>query len=111
MQTGLSVVVIIICTNDGFTGLSSVKLPGGFKPAVFETTAYDAGSEPNTEAVFRHRRSLPGNRPGYRTCCSTQWGTIQPHGGIQGIATEEGLDPALHNRDDPVARITVRRIK
>lgn len=38
-------------------------------------------------------------------------GTIQLHGGIRGIAIEEGLDPALHNRDDPVARITVRRIK
>lgn len=115
----LSVAVMIICTNDGFTGLSSVKLPGGFKPAVFETTAYDAGSEPNTEQYADivdpcqviGPDTGPPPIPNGNDTPEGDVGTIQPHGGIQGIATEEGLDPALHNWDDPVARITVRRIK
>ena len=38
----LSLAIMLICTNDGFTGVSSVKLPGGFKPAVYYSNGYDA---------------------------------------------------------------------
>ena len=45
----LSMAVMLVCTNDGFTGLDHVKLPGGFKSATYEVGAYDAGTEMNAE--------------------------------------------------------------
>jgi len=44
----LSLATMLICTNDGFTGVDSIKLPrtGG---AVVPLNAYDAGVERNTE--------------------------------------------------------------
>lgn len=46
----LSVVSMIICTNDGFGGLDSAWLPGrDGQTRTFYLSAYDAGSELNTE--------------------------------------------------------------
>lgn len=44
----LSLATMLICTNDGFTGLDSVALPES-GTTVFPLTAYDAGVERNTE--------------------------------------------------------------
>ena len=47
----LSFATMLICTNDGFTGLDSVKLPKrGNGTVTFHAAAYDAGTEQNTEA-------------------------------------------------------------
>lgn len=116
----LSVAVMIICTNDGFTGLSGVRLPGGFKPVTFETVAYDAGSEVNTERyvdvvdpcqLLGPDPGPPALPNGNNDALPEDGGIIRMHPGIAGIASAEGLDPTLHNWDDPVARITVQRIK
>ena len=45
----LSLAVMLICTNDGFTGLDGVKLPDGFEPQTFYADGYDAGTEANDE--------------------------------------------------------------
>src|SRR6266542_5114415 len=46
----LSWVSMLICTNDGFTGLDSIKLPAHVGDEVTALTAgYDAGTEINTE--------------------------------------------------------------
>jgi hypothetical protein len=44
-----SLAAMLICTNDGFTGLNSVEPPEDGS-AVFWLNAYDAGTEDNTEA-------------------------------------------------------------
>jgi hypothetical protein len=44
----LSLATMLICTNDGFTGLDRAKLPIGGSE-VFWTNGYDAGTENNTE--------------------------------------------------------------
>ena len=46
----VSFVSMLICTNDGFTGLDSVRLPRDVgETSVYATMAYDAGTEINTE--------------------------------------------------------------
>jgi hypothetical protein len=37
------------CTNDGFTGLSSVPLSAGMTPVTYYGAAYDAGTERNNQ--------------------------------------------------------------
>jgi hypothetical protein len=44
----LSMATMLICTNDGFTGLDLAR-PPLFGSAAFLTKAYDAGTEENTE--------------------------------------------------------------
>ena len=45
----LSLATMLICTNDGFTGLDRAKLPKKGS-AVYLTNGYDAGTEENTES-------------------------------------------------------------
>lgn len=113
----LSIATMIICTNDGFTGLSGVRLPGGFKAATYFADAYDSGGEVNTEEYADIvdgctlagpvRRAPDGNIDDL----PEDGRIIRHHTGITGVAGEDGLSPELHNWDNPVAKITVRRIK
>ncbi len=43
----LSVVNMVVCTNDGFSGTDSMALPTGSDTLSFEAVAYDAGTELN----------------------------------------------------------------
>ncbi len=43
----LSVVNMVVCTNDGIAGVNSVALPEGTEPVVFTSIAYDAGTREN----------------------------------------------------------------
>ena len=45
----LSFASMLICTNDGFTGLNTIKLPKKKQPVTFYSVAYDARTETNTE--------------------------------------------------------------
>ncbi|NNG16568.1 MAG: hypothetical protein HKM89_08810 [Gemmatimonadales bacterium] len=106
-----SFAVMLICTNDGFTGLDGIKLPGGFSPATYYTAAYDAGTEMNDEASGSIVPPCFGIGPvsgpaggGARTPTSD---VIAPHAGIQGGAD---LDPAQHGWSEPVARVTIQRV-
>ena len=108
----LSLAVMLICTNDAFTGLDGVKLPGGFEPETHDAVAYDAGTEANDElytsivdpcgAIGPVAVPPDGNN---RTPTSD---VIAPHPGIAGVGD---LDPASHGWVEPVARITIRRVK
>lgn len=108
----LSLAVMLICTNDGFTGLSGVKLPGGFRPEVHEVGAWDAGTEQNNErfdqivdpctAAGPVTHAPDGNG---RVATS---GVILSHPNIQGIGD---LSVSLHGWSFPVARLTVQRIR
>ncbi len=108
----LSLAVMLICTNDGFTALRGVKLPRGYEPKTYYARAYDAGTELNEEtsatvvdpcfAIGPTMGSADGNA---RTATDRR---IRYHRGIKGGAD---LDPALHNWNGPIARVTVQRIK
>lgn len=111
----ISIATMIICTNDGFTGLNSVELPDGGEEVVFEETAYDAGSEQNTEAfpdivdgctlAGPVRIEPDGNRDDE---IPEEDRIINEHPGIDGGAD---LVPAEHGWDDPVSRITIREVQ
>jgi hypothetical protein len=107
----LSLAVMLICTNDGFTGLSAVKLPGGFRPAVFEVGAWDAGTEQNNERfpqiVDACTQAGPVKNPPDGNGRVATGGVILPHPNIQGVGD---LSVALHGWSFPVARITVQRV-
>jgi hypothetical protein len=107
----LSLAVMLICTNDGFAGLSGAKLPGGFQPDVHEVGAWDAGTEQNNERFDQIVDACTTAGPvaaapdgNGRVATS---GVIVPHPNVQGVGD---LSVALHGWSFPVARITVQRI-
>jgi hypothetical protein len=107
----LSIATMLICTNDGFTGLDSVKLPGGFRPAVHFANAYDAGTEANDQLYTNIVDPCGGIGPvmvapdgmNLRTAAA---GLITMHPGITG----DGDLTAAHQWTNPVAKITVQRL-
>ncbi|MEW6581148.1 MAG: spondin domain-containing protein [Actinomycetota bacterium] len=111
----LSWASMLVCTNDGFTGVDGLRLPRAVGQSVVVTTnGYDAGTEANTEdfgdivppcqGLIGQAGSEPGtgvSDPDLETN-----GVIRHHRGIRG---REDLTPALHGWTDPVARVTVTR--
>lgn len=97
----LTLLTMLVNTNDGFTGLDSLQLRA--KRTVLHRMAYDAGSERNNEL----RAFIPG------PCCNNPFvrdpegALIAPHAGITGAGE---LDPAVYGWDEPVARITIERM-
>ena len=96
----LSVLTMLVNTNDAFTGLDSLR--PGRSGAVHMTMAYDAGSERNNEL----RSHIPGPCCGNAFVRDPEGQLIRPHEGITGRGQ---LPPALYDWNEPVARITVER--
>jgi len=107
----LSAAMMLICTNDGFTGLDRVKLPKKGS-VVHYTRGYDAGTEINTEdfvdivppcqGLIGVTSEDPGT--GETNPALAEGEVIRHHPGIQG-----GVDllPEVHGWTDPVAKITI----
>lgn len=108
----LSLATMLICTNDGFTGLGGVKLPGGFKPETHPAAGYDAGTEANNERsnqiVDPCGAIGPLPQPADGNGRVPTAGAIAHHPNIQGGAD---LVPLAHGWRDPVARITIQRLR
>ena len=114
----LSVAVMLICTNDGFTGVDSVPLPQQVgQKLTYLTSAYDAGVEQNTELstdVVDGCGALgpvPLPADGNNDDLPADGNIIFPHPGIVG-GNDLTVDHSLadHAWRNPVARITVRRL-
>lgn len=114
----LSWVSMLICTNDGFTGLDSIMLPAHVGDEVTAPTAgYDAGTEINTEDfadIVPPCQGLVGvssGEPGSGTSdpALAEFGMIHHH---EGIVAGADLVPAVHgwDIDEPVAEVIVQRI-
>ncbi len=107
----LSVVFMLICTNDGFSGVDSMTLPASGSESV-DANAYDAGTENNTEDfadIVPPCQDLIGVSSddagtGETNTALAEGGVITAHQGIQG-----GTDLTVsdHGWTDPVAQITV----
>ena len=97
----LSLVSMLVNTNDAFTGLDSVRL--GRHSQELEVGAYDAGTEVNNEQPAY----IPGPAGGSPFVRDPEAGLIAPHDGIIGV--DGGIDPAVYDWNDPVARITIER--
>ncbi|MEM9041393.1 MAG: spondin domain-containing protein [Actinomycetota bacterium] len=99
----VSLVSMLVNTNDAFTGLDSVRL--GRQTQKFEVIAYDSGTEVNNEnAGF-----IPGPVGGNAGVRDPEGNVITVHPGIVGV--DGGIDPAVYDWDDPVATITIERIR
>jgi len=107
----LTVVFMLICTNDGFSGVDSMTLAASGSESV-DANAYDAGMETNTEDfadIVPPCQDLIGVSSadagtGETDPALAEGGVITAHQGIQG-----GTDLTVsdHGWTDPVARITV----
>lgn len=100
----LSLVLMLVNTNDAFTGLNSVKLNRGAAMRMFTRGAYDAGTEINNE--------LESHIPG--PCC-TGAGVRAPEGDLirkhSGIMGNGDLTVADHGwTAGKVAKITIKRV-
>jgi Spondin_N len=96
----LTVLTMLVNTNDGFTGLDSLHLRGHGETR--STMAYDAGSELNNEEIA----FIPG------PCCNHPF-VRDPEGALirmhEGITGRGDLSPATYGWSGPVARIQVSR--
>lgn len=107
----LSLALMLICTNDGFIGLNTVRLPRGDEPVMFYAYAYDAGTERNDETwdsivdPCGGIGPVAGPQDGTNTRPITE-GVVLRHPGITGHADLT----SAHAWDGPVARVTVKRI-
>ncbi|MEM8486697.1 MAG: spondin domain-containing protein [Bacteroidota bacterium] len=113
----ISFASMLICTNDGFTGLDSQKLPQHIgEYASFGIRAYDAGTEVNTEDfadIVPPCQGLVGISSddagtGESNPALYEGGVIKSHPNVQG---GDDLVPSVHGWSDPVGKVRVRRIK
>lgn len=107
----LSVAAMLIPTNDAFVALDGVELPRKDERVSFFAVAYDAGTERNDELC----ESIPG--PGFPECGGNgggaapggeEEGFVHVHQGIHGVGD---LMPSVRDWRNPVAYVTVRRLR
>ena len=101
----ISLVSMILPTNDGFIALNGVKGPYKGQTKVFYVAAHDAGSEMNDE----HCVNIPGPHcggAGYDAAGGE--GYVHIHAGIHGVGDLVAADYDWRN---PVARVTVEHVK
>lgn len=104
----LSLVAMLIPTNDGFVGGSNIPLPRGFDPVVVDLLAYDSGTEINDELCA----SIPGpsfsecGGPGGGARVGRGEGAVTVHNGMHGVGS---MNAALRDWRGPVARVTIQR--
>ncbi len=109
----LSVAMMLGCTNDGFTGLSSVRLSRSFVPTTYYVAGLDAGTEANNQLYT----FIPEG------CAALGPGGVAPDGMNQRMPTDEpiqmhpGITPgqgdlgAVYAWPEPVATITITRVE
>ena len=110
----LSFVSMLICTNDGFTGLDSIRLPAR-KKTVY-VVGYETRTEQNTEDfadIVPPCQGLIGVTSddagtGMSDPLLLEKGIIIPHAGVHGGSD---LQPSVHDWSDPVAKIVIERIR
>ncbi|MDZ4700845.1 MAG: spondin domain-containing protein [Rhodothermales bacterium] len=112
-----SFAAMLICTNDGFTGVDSQLLPRQVGEEIaLGINGYDAGTELNTEDfadIVPPCQGLVGISSddagtGMSNPALAENGSIAHHPGVEG---GDDLVPAVHGWNDPVAKVHIRRIR
>ena len=113
----ISFASMLICTNDGFTGVDSQQLPRRVGEYVhFNLMGYDAGTEINTEDfadIVPPCQALVGissddEGTGESNPALAEHGVIGKHTGVAG---GDDLVADVHGWNNPVAKVRVRRVK
>jgi len=121
-NTKLSVVAMLLPTNDGFIGLDAIDIPTTAGTYTFDLNAYDAGTEANDELI------TGGGAPGVAGIPADPGGLAgtAATGGVAGADTNtfvhihrgaigdsdltggnSDLDNTVHRWLNPVARVTI----
>ena len=106
----LSLAGMLVCTNDGFAGVSRLRLPEkAGKTKTKWAKAFDAGTEINTEAYADIVPPCDGmGGSGMSDPALAQNGVVRKHRGITGVGD---LVPAQHGWDGPVMKVTVEKVR
>ena len=112
-NTNLSIVAMMLPTNDGFIALNNWKIPTEAGTYKININAYDAGSEANSELAADIPQppvyTLDAAATGFTT--ATEEGFVHVHRGNIGDSDESGGKSALNASTqrwlNPVATITV----
>ncbi len=119
--THLSIVAMLLPTNDGFVGLDALKIPRAHGRYVYFLPGYDAGTEANDEII--NGGGAPGT-PGIPADPGGNGGTggsgvagadhnpnVHVHRGVIGDMSGTGglsdLDSAIHRWQNPVAKVVL----
>jgi Spondin_N len=101
----LSVAGMLLPTNDAFVGLNSADLPWDRATVTLTLSGYDAGTEPNDEICA----NIPGPQcGGSGVSAGGAEGFVHVHNGIHGIGD---LSAAMYDWRNPVAQVTIRRVR
>ena len=121
-NTHLSLVGMLLPTNDGFVGLDAMKLPTAAGTYTYYLNAYDAGTEANNELIdssgcaagMAGIPAAPGmgngvNGTGVTTSESNA--TVHVHRGVLGDTDGTGgvsdLNSTIHRWQNPVAKLVL----
>ena len=107
----ISVAAMLVTTNDAFLAVRDVWFLGKYNKIV-DAVAYDAGSEINSEDCQDIPGPPCGAPPNDHPDIEAE-GYVHVHAGIHGISPEgevSSLNPAMLDWNNPVAKITIRRI-
>ena len=119
----LSVVAMLLPTNDAFAGLNSITVPTAPGTYTFDLPAYDAGTEANDELVIGMAGGAPGvagipadpgglgGTGGTGAAAADANGNVHIHrntlGDTDGAAGASDLDSRVHRWLNPVVRVVV----
>jgi hypothetical protein len=116
----LSIVAMLLPTNDGFVGLDSLRLPRIPGTYTYYLNGYDAGTETNDEIVngagTPGEPGIPADPGGYAGTGASgvidfeSNSTVHVHRGVLGEPAAAGgsdLDSAIHRWQNPVAKVVI----
>jgi hypothetical protein len=113
----LSVVSMLVCSNDGFTGLDAMELPEKVgETTTYMSDGYDAGTEQNTEAKGDlvppcvEATTGEGGGTGADQPPVAEDDVIRHHPGISSATEGDDILGETHQWTDPVATIEIERI-
>lgn len=113
----VSLVSMLVCTNDGFTGLDAIPLPRRVGETVtLRTAGYDAGTEQNTAAegdlvppcVMATTGSSGGTGDDQPAISENE--TIRHHPGIDADTDGTDILDGRHQWSEPVATVVIERV-
>ena len=110
----VSLVSMLICTNDGFTGVNTIRLPRNSTTIL--ARGYETRTEQNTEDfadIVPPCQGLIGVSSddagtGQSNPALGENGIVIPH---QGVVGDNDLVSRVHNWADPVAKIVIERVR
>jgi len=108
----ISVTTMLVNTNDAFTGVNSAAVEAMAVGDVltFDTVAYDAGTEADTEMAI-HIPGPAGGGEGFNANRDDEADRVSMHSGV--VSQDDGLASSAlteqHRFDNPVGRVRIER--